>query len=110
PFGLYLSNFILHSISTVLFYFLALLVLGEFRVERKEATAFLSSLLFAFHPVHVESVSFIGARADLLSGIFFFLAFIFYILSHRKLWFLILAVICFYFFLLSKKIAFSFST
>ena len=108
PFGFHLSNVIFHSISTVLFYFLALLVLGEFRVERKEATAFLSSLLFAFHPVHVESVSFIGARADLLSGIFFFLAFIFYILSHRKLWFLILAAICFYLSLLSKEIAVAF--
>ena len=108
PFGFHLSNVIFHSISTVLFYFMVLLLLGEFRVERKEATAFLSSLLFALHPIHVEAVSFISARADLLSGIFFFLAFIFYILSHRKLWFLILAVICFYLSLLSKEIAVAF--
>ncbi len=108
PFGLHLTNIIFHSISTVLFYFLALLVLGEFRVDRKEAAAFLSSLFFALHPMHVESVSWIAGRTDLLCGLFLFSAFIFHILSYRKLWFLILAAVCFFLSLLSKEVAIAF--
>src|SRR3989304_6491905 len=84
------------------------LILGEFRVERKESIAFLSSLFFALHPIHVESVSFISARADLLCSVFFFLAIIFNILSYRKLWFFILSIFCFYLSLLSKEVAVAF--
>jgi protein O-mannosyl-transferase len=105
PGGYHLSNIILYSISTVLFYFLALIVLGEFRINGKENIAFLSSLLFALFPMHVEAVSFISGRMDLLCGIFFFLAFIFHVISYRKLWFLILTAISFYLSLLSKEIA-----
>ena len=96
PLGFHLSNLIFHSISTVLFYLLALLVLGEFKVDRKETIAFLSSLFFAFHPMHVESVSWIAGRTDVLCSLFFFLAFIFHILSYRKLWFLSLSAVCFF--------------
>lgn len=41
-------------------------------------TAFLSTLLFAVHPVHVEAVSGVVGRADLLAAITFFLAFLSY--------------------------------
>ncbi len=108
PVGFHLSNVIFHSASTALFYFMALLILGEFKVERKESIAFLSSLFFALIPIHVESVSFIAARADLLCSMFFFLAFIFNILSYRKLWFFALAILCFYLSLLSKEVAVAF--
>ena len=108
PFGFHLSNISFHSVSTVLFYLMVLLILGEFRVDKKESIAFLSSLFFALHPIHVESVSFISARADLLCSVFFFLAIIFNILSYRKLWFFILSIFCFYLSLLSKEVAVAF--
>jgi tetratricopeptide (TPR) repeat protein len=105
PFGFHLSNLIFHSVSTVLFYFLALLVFGEFRVDGKEAIAFLSSLFFALHPMHVESVSWIAGRTDVLCSLFFFLAFIFHMLSYKKLRFFPLSVVCFFLSLLSKEVA-----
>ncbi len=108
PFGFHLSNIIFYSISTALFYFFALLVLEEFKVDGKEVIAFISSLFFAFYPTHVESVSFIGARGDLLFSMFFFLAFIFHILSYRRLWYLVLAAIGFSLSLLSKEVAIAF--
>jgi len=37
--------------------------------------AFLSSILFAVHPIHVEAVSGIVGRADVLAAIFFLLTF-----------------------------------
>ncbi|MGH7902302.1 MAG: hypothetical protein ACRENZ_11265, partial [Thermodesulfobacteriota bacterium] len=70
PFGSHLFNVILFSISTILFYFFSLLVLREFDINKKENVAFLSSLFFSVYPVHVEAVSFISARGDLISGIF----------------------------------------
>ncbi len=108
PFGFHLSNIIFYSLSTVLFYLLALFVLEEFRVDGKEAKAFLSSLFFAFYPAHIESVSWISGRMDLLCSLFLFLAFVFHILSYRRLRFLALTGICFSLSLLSKEVAVAF--
>ncbi len=58
-FGFHLTNIILHSISTVLLYFLVLLLLSEFNVRGRESIALISCILFALYPLHVESVSFI---------------------------------------------------
>jgi hypothetical protein len=104
PFGFHLSSIILYSVSTVLFYFFAIFILGEFNVKRKESSALLCSLFFALYPTHVESVSFIGARGDLICSIFFFLAFIFHILSYRKLRLFPLAAFCFLLSLFSKEV------
>ncbi|HWP90972.1 MAG TPA: hypothetical protein VNN20_02075 [Thermodesulfobacteriota bacterium] len=108
PFGFHLSNLVFNSTATVLFYFMALLLLKEFGVERKESIAFLSSLLFAFHPMHVESVSWVAGRTDVLCGLFFFLAFIFYMLSYRKLGFLVLVILSLVLSLFSKEVAVAF--
>lgn len=40
--------------------------------------AYTAAMLFAVHPVHVEAISGIVGRADILACITFFLAFIFY--------------------------------
>ncbi|MDA2919457.1 hypothetical protein MYX76_08205 [Desulfobacterota bacterium AH_259_B03_O07] len=105
PFGYHLSNIVSNSISTVLLYFLILLSLGVFKVAAKESIAAFSTILFALHPMHVESVSWIAARTDVLCGLFFFLAFIFHILSFGKIWILILTTLSFSLSLLSKEVA-----
>jgi len=104
-FGFHLSSILLHSIVTVLFFFFALVVLSEFKINQKEGIALLSSVIFATIPIHVEPVSFIAGRADLLCCIFFILAFIFHSLSFKKLWFLVLAALSFALSLLSKEVA-----
>src|SRR3990167_6057241 len=108
PFGYHLTNILLHSVSTVLLYFLILLLFKEFKRGSGESEAFLSSMLFALYPLHVESVSFIAARGDLLAGVFFLMCLIFYMLSYRRLYFIILAGVSFYLSILSKEVAFSF--
>ena len=104
-FGFHLTNLLLNSLSVVLFYFMALLVLGGFRVSGKEACAFLSSVLFALHPMHVESVSWVAGRSDVLCALFLFLAFIFHMLSSRNLWLLGIAALGFSLSLMSKEVA-----
>jgi tetratricopeptide (TPR) repeat protein len=108
PFGFHMTNIVLHSVSTVLLYFLILLLFREFKRGPGESEALLSSMLFALYPLHVESVSFIAARGDILAGMFFLLCLIFYILSYRNFFFVILAGVSFYLSFLSKEVAFSF--
>lgn len=108
PFGFHLTNVILHSIFTVLVFWLIILVLGELSVKGKDKIAFLSSLLFAVFPAHVESVAFISARADMICGIFFLLALVFHALSFRKLAYFGLAAALFSFSLMSKEVAVAF--
>ncbi len=108
PFGFHLTNVILHSISTVLIFYFIILLLGALSVTNKVQIAFLSSFLFAVYPLHVESVAFISARADIICCIFFSLAFIFHLLSYRNLLYLGLAASCFALSLMSKEVAVAF--
>ncbi|MFQ5786913.1 MAG: tetratricopeptide repeat protein [Thermodesulfobacteriota bacterium] len=108
PFGYHLSNIIFNSTTTVLLYFLILLSLGVFQVARKESIAVFSTILFALNPMHVESVSWIAGRTDVLCALFFFLAFMLHALSFGNLWILILTSASISLSLLSKEIALAF--
>ena len=107
-FGFHLTNLLLNSIATTLLYFLLLLIFGKFSVEGKESISFFTALLFAVYPMHVESVSWIAGRTDILCGIFFILALILHIESYRAIWVLILTALSFSLSLLSKEVALSF--
>lgn len=66
------NNLVLHLLNTTLvFYFIRQLI------KNKEASL-LAALLFAIHPMHVESVSWISERKDLLYTAFFLLSLITY--------------------------------
>ncbi len=105
PLGFHLSNLLFNSLAVVFFYFMVLTVLGGFGVSGKEACAFLSAALFALHPMHVESVSWVAGRSDVLCALFLFLAFIFHILSSRNMWLLGAAALGFSLSLMSKEVA-----
>jgi tetratricopeptide (TPR) repeat protein len=79
PFGYHLTNLVIHSANAVLFYFIGwrLLELASPRSEREEyltipVAAACATLLFAAHPLRVESVAWITERRDLLSAHFLF--------------------------------------
>jgi len=113
-FGFHFTNILFHAIASILFYIFALLVLREFRVERRDEIAFLSSLFFALYPMHVEAVSFISGRSDLFCLTFYLLGIIFHILSYSKnskfgkSGFFIFGAVFFYLALLSKEFAVTF--
>jgi tetratricopeptide (TPR) repeat protein len=46
--------------------------------------ALLGSLLFAAHPVHVEAVTWLAARKEVLQGLFFFLGFYLYLKGRER--------------------------
>jgi tetratricopeptide (TPR) repeat protein len=64
-----------HAVNLLLHMFNALLVFFLIRsIARSRATAFFTSLLFAIHPLRVESVAWVTERKDLLFTFFFLLA------------------------------------
>ena len=88
PFGFHLTNIILHSFSTVLLFFLCHLILKQFNIKESLKISGFASLIFAVHPVHVETVSFISARSDLLCSIFILLSMIFFVLTYKRFYYI----------------------
>lgn len=90
-----LVNYILHLLNTALVFYFIWIISGK-----KIWVAFLCSLVFGIHPMHVESVAWISERKDLLYTFFFLLGMLKYwryLVTGKKsqLWF------CFLFFVLS---------
>jgi len=65
PFGFHLTNIIFHSFSTVLLFLLCHLILKQFNIKEGLKISGFASLIFAVHPVHVETVSFISASCKI---------------------------------------------
>src|SRR5262249_9501949 len=110
PFGFHLTSLALHCINALLFYFLALrllaLSLGVEPRPRSRPAAFFAALLFAIHPLRVESVAWVTERRDVLSGLFFLATLLCYLKAaaadaKRERW-LAAAVILYALSLLSK--------
>lgn len=75
PFGYHLTNVLLHALNAVAVYFLArrLLHLGAADQRGRDhltLPAAFAALLFAVHPLRVESVAWVTERRDLLSLLF----------------------------------------
>ncbi len=75
PFGFHLTNVVLHTINTVLFFLLLRTVLSNNKI------ILLSTLFFVTHPILIETVNAIGYREDLLSATFLLVSFICFIKS-----------------------------
>lgn len=73
PHAFHGTNVFLHALNSALACFLAL------KLTRSRLAAFIVGVLFAVHPVHVESVAWVTERKDVLSGAFFFGAFLLYL-------------------------------
>lgn len=97
----HLINLLLHVCTVAALFYLLL----QFGLQR--ITAFLSALFFALHPVLSTAVAFVGARADLLIGLFSLFSMIFLLkaLGSRRTMFIYLHLFCFALSCLSKESA-----
>jgi Tfp pilus assembly protein PilF len=101
----HVTNLIIHILNALLvFYFIWLLT-------KQQWVAFITALLFAIHPMHVESVSWVSERKDVLYTFFSLGALCTYIFflkeEKRKRLFYIATLILFLLALLSKAMAVS---
>jgi hypothetical protein len=72
-FGWHLSSILFHVITTVVVTLIAL------RLFKTWGVAIFAGALFAVYPAHTETVSWIGGRADLVCGLFYFPALLLFI-------------------------------
>jgi tetratricopeptide (TPR) repeat protein len=86
PAGYHLTNIILHAANAALVYFIARRLFQR-TAEQSAASsqmalavpAAVAALLFAIHPLRVESVAWVTERRDVLSGFFYFCAIVTYL-------------------------------
>jgi tetratricopeptide (TPR) repeat protein len=74
PFSYHFVNIILHLTNSLLVFYFVYLISGH-----KMEVAFVCSLLFGLHPMHVESVAWVSGRKDLVYSVFFLAGLITYI-------------------------------
>ena len=71
PLGYHIDNILLHLLSTIL--------LWQVLVRLQIKGAWAAALLFAIHPMQVESVGWTSERKNVLSGVFYFLSLLAYL-------------------------------
>ena len=101
----HISNLILHLLNALLvFYFIWL-------ITKQRWVAFITALLFAIHPMHVESIAWSAERKDVLYSFFYLSAictYIFYLKKEKWNWhFYVLTFLLFILAILSKAMAVS---
>ena len=90
PFGYHLTNILLHAANAALFYAVAYWLISRLsappagrRAIPPRLAAVLAALLFAVHPLRVESVAWATERKDVLSGFFYLAAVYAYLRWHE---------------------------
>ena len=97
--GYHFHNLIIHLVNAVFVYFVTWHLF-----KKNNLIAFIVSMLFAIHPMHVESVAWVSERKDLIYTMYFLLsmlAYIFYNKTGRNKY-LLMSLVGFVFSLLSK--------
>src|SRR5438034_1865598 len=105
PVGYHLTSLLLHAANAVLFFSLVRRILTLARpsaAERDHAlvvSAGFAALVFAIHPLRVESVAWVTERRDVLSGLFYLLTILEYLRAcepeKRGRWWYWLSVVTF---------------
>jgi tetratricopeptide (TPR) repeat protein len=88
PVGYHITNILFYILTCVTVFFTLRQLSANLREkgspDSHERVAIFGSLLFAAHPVHVEAVTWLAARKEVLQGFFFFLAFYLYLKGREK--------------------------
>ena len=89
PYPYHLFNVLSHLGCVILIFFLCNILFNN------RALSFLTSLIFALHPIHTEAVSWISGGHYAFSSLLFIASFLFYIKSDKSIFNLTLSVIAF---------------
>jgi tetratricopeptide (TPR) repeat protein len=114
PVGYHITSIFFYILTSIIVFF----TLRELSARLRERAspdshgrvAFLGSLLFAAHPVHVEAVTWLAARKEVLQGFFFFSGFYLYIKGReeqgrKRIVYFVLVLSSFFIAILSKPSA-----
>ncbi len=73
PLGYHISNIAYHLLTTLLVFLVVVRLAGHFRI------ALLAAAIFALHPVHTDSVTYLSGRRDILFTLFYLAGFYFFL-------------------------------
>lgn len=109
PHSYYLTNVLIHIANVILVFLLAMGLCKrlKFKDDRTLFIAAFCAILFGVHPMHVESVSWLAERKDVLYAFFYFLGLLSYLKyfdKNKTKWYL-LTILCFLLSCLSKPMA-----
>src|SRR3989454_4341878 len=85
PFGYHLTNLLLHAANAVVVFFVVCRLLARALPSPSEhgyalaVSSGVAALVFAIHPLRVESVAWVTERRDVLSGLFYLVAILLYL-------------------------------
>lgn len=102
PSGYHTTGLLIHLLNIILVFILA------WKLTRKKSIAFIVSMLFAIHPMHVESVAWVSERKDLVYTAFFLLSllsYLYYLKDSFKIKYLLLSFLFAVLSMLSKSSA-----
>ena len=69
PFGYHIANLFYHMVTSFLVFLIVYRLVANYRI------AFLTAALFALHPVHTDSVTYLSGRRDILYTLFYLAGF-----------------------------------
>src|SRR6058998_345744 len=90
PLGYHLTNLLLHSANGVVFFFVVCRILARAlpglseRGHALAVSAGVAALVFAIHPLRMESVAWATERRDVLSGLFYLLTILMYLRARER--------------------------
>jgi tetratricopeptide (TPR) repeat protein len=90
PLGYHLTSLLLHAANGVVFYFVVLRILTlalprlAGRGHELATSAGFAALVFAIHPLRVESVAWVTERRDVLSALFYLLTILVYLRAYAR--------------------------
>ncbi len=88
PLGFRITNILFYVLTCIIVFFSLQTLSSSLRDRVSSMThqrvALFGSLFFAAHPVHVEAVTWLAARKEVLQGFFFFLAFYLYLQGRER--------------------------
>jgi len=104
PYIYHLHNVLLHILNTLLVFAFVFLLFKEWDSPKRLLLASFTALLFAVTTLHVESVTWISERKDVLYAFYFLISAIFYLkyLSRRNYFWFAASLLAFLLSLLSK--------
>src|SRR5881628_1507446 len=90
PVGYHLTNLLLHAANAVVFFFVVRRLLARVLPSPSEhgyalaVSSGVAALVFAIHPLRVESVAWVTERRDVLSGLFYLLTILVYLRASER--------------------------
>ena len=88
PVGYHITNILFYILTCIMVFFTLRLLSAGLRKgassNSHRRVAILGAFLFAAHPVHVEAVTWLAARKEVLQGFFFFLSFYSYLKAREE--------------------------